>query len=223
MVYKAAKIIQRQVQLSACLLCTHDSALNPATWLPNGIYHHRQDNIHPDVWRLVDSMVPNSGTWSLFRKSLSYIIKLAPILWWALPTGPAVPCPEPPSDSTYDWISDTPDDLCVGVVLPKVLGKNGQGVVGQSVDDCKVTPTFSPGSSNIPVLDQKCFQYLDKPLNSLEDLDHTVDERFVLEYHTQVPPTLPFLTCLSIEETLVELDYLLAWCCLFFKKYGIQS
>ncbi|KAJ9051480.1 hypothetical protein DSO57_1004217 [Entomophthora muscae] len=102
---------------------------------------------------LVDSMVPNSRPWSLFRQSLSYIIKLAAILWWALPTGPAVSCPESPSASIYAWLSETPDDLCVGVVLPKVLGKNGQGVVGQSVGDCKVTLTFSPGSSNIPVLD----------------------------------------------------------------------
>ncbi|KAJ9081015.1 hypothetical protein DSO57_1018943 [Entomophthora muscae] len=55
---------------------------------------------------LVDSMVPNSGPWSLLRRSVSYIIKLAPILWWALPTGSAVPHPEPPKASTYDWLPD---------------------------------------------------------------------------------------------------------------------
>ncbi|KAJ9085872.1 hypothetical protein DSO57_1009712 [Entomophthora muscae] len=39
---------------------------------------------------MVDTMVPNSGPWSLLGQSVSYIIKLAPILWWALPSGPAV-------------------------------------------------------------------------------------------------------------------------------------
>ncbi|KAJ9051820.1 hypothetical protein DSO57_1001067 [Entomophthora muscae] len=47
---------------------------------------------------LVNSMVPNSGPWSLLRQSASYIIKLAPILWWALPAGlgaPTLSCPMP--------------------------------------------------------------------------------------------------------------------------------
>ncbi|KAJ9090548.1 hypothetical protein DSO57_1001516 [Entomophthora muscae] len=55
---------------------------------------------------LVDSMVPNSRPWSLLRQSISYIIKLAPILWWALPTSLAATHPEPPNASTYDWIPE---------------------------------------------------------------------------------------------------------------------
>ncbi|KAJ9069049.1 hypothetical protein DSO57_1022562 [Entomophthora muscae] len=55
---------------------------------------------------LVDSMVPNSGPWSLLGQSVSYIIKLAPILWWALPAGSAAPHPELPNTPTYDWFSD---------------------------------------------------------------------------------------------------------------------
>ncbi|KAJ9084486.1 hypothetical protein DSO57_1023948 [Entomophthora muscae] len=55
---------------------------------------------------LVDSMVPNSGPWSLLGQSLSSIIKLAPILWWALPTGLAVPRPESPNASSYAWLPD---------------------------------------------------------------------------------------------------------------------
>ncbi|KAJ9057705.1 hypothetical protein DSO57_1020040 [Entomophthora muscae] len=54
--------------------------------------------------RLVDSVVPNSGPWSLLRCSVSYIIKIAPILWWALPTGSAAPHPELPNASTYNWL-----------------------------------------------------------------------------------------------------------------------
>ncbi|KAJ9056569.1 hypothetical protein DSO57_1031644 [Entomophthora muscae] len=38
---------------------------------------------------LIDSMVPVSGPWAVLGKSLSYIVKLIPILWWALPAGPA--------------------------------------------------------------------------------------------------------------------------------------
>ncbi|KAJ9067734.1 hypothetical protein DSO57_1036159 [Entomophthora muscae] len=53
-----------------------------------------------------DTMVPNSGPWSLFGQSVSYIIKLAPILWWALPAGSAVPHPESPNASTYAWLPD---------------------------------------------------------------------------------------------------------------------
>ncbi|KAJ9063959.1 hypothetical protein DSO57_1035465 [Entomophthora muscae] len=56
---------------------------------------------------LLDSMVPNSGPWSLLGQSVSYIIKLAPILWWALPASLAVPHPEPPKAPTYNWLPDT--------------------------------------------------------------------------------------------------------------------
>ncbi|KAJ9067720.1 hypothetical protein DSO57_1036279 [Entomophthora muscae] len=48
---------------------------------------------------MIDSMAPKSGLWSF--------LGLAPILWWALPTGPAVPRPESPNASTYAWLPDT--------------------------------------------------------------------------------------------------------------------
>ncbi|KAJ9058896.1 hypothetical protein DSO57_1007576 [Entomophthora muscae] len=56
---------------------------------------------------MMDSMVPTSGPWSLLGQSMPYIIKLAPILWWALPAGLVQPYPEPPNASTYAWIPDT--------------------------------------------------------------------------------------------------------------------
>ncbi|KAJ9052717.1 hypothetical protein DSO57_1031467 [Entomophthora muscae] len=56
---------------------------------------------------LVDSMVPNSRPWSLLRQSASYIIKLAPILWWALPASLTAPHPKPPNASAYDWLPET--------------------------------------------------------------------------------------------------------------------
>ncbi|KAJ9071174.1 hypothetical protein DSO57_1000179 [Entomophthora muscae] len=63
---------------------------------------------------LVDSVVPNSGPWSLLGQSVSYIIKLEPILWLALPAGLAAPHPEPPNASTYDLL---PDNVSVPVSL----------------------------------------------------------------------------------------------------------
>ncbi|KAJ9055368.1 hypothetical protein DSO57_1004572 [Entomophthora muscae] len=35
---------------------------------------------------VIDTIVPAAGLWSWLSKSMSYLIKLAPILWWALPT-----------------------------------------------------------------------------------------------------------------------------------------
>ncbi|KAJ9065937.1 hypothetical protein DSO57_1014557 [Entomophthora muscae] len=52
-----------------------------------------------------------------------------------------------------------------------------------------------------------------KPLNYLEDLAHTVDKRFVLAYSVDFLP----LATPSWEETLVNLDFLLAWCCPYLK------
>ncbi|KAJ9060221.1 hypothetical protein DSO57_1033249 [Entomophthora muscae] len=56
---------------------------------------------------MVDTMVPNSGPWSLLGQSVSYIIKLAPILWWALPSGPAILHPKSTNAYTYAWLPDT--------------------------------------------------------------------------------------------------------------------
>ncbi|KAJ9052810.1 hypothetical protein DSO57_1030466 [Entomophthora muscae] len=69
---------------------------------------------------LGDSMVPNSGPGSLLGRSLYYIIELAPILWWALPTGLAVPCPKSPNASTYAWLPDTHGRPCFGEGVPSM-------------------------------------------------------------------------------------------------------
>ncbi|KAJ9051799.1 hypothetical protein DSO57_1001047 [Entomophthora muscae] len=55
---------------------------------------------------LIDSMVPTSGPWAILGKLLSYIIKLAPILWWALPAGPAGRLPVSPQEPPVGWIPD---------------------------------------------------------------------------------------------------------------------
>ncbi|KAJ9067814.1 hypothetical protein DSO57_1035364 [Entomophthora muscae] len=56
---------------------------------------------------LIDSMVPTSGPWAVLGKLLSYIIKLAPILWWALPAGPAGRLPASSQEPPTGWIPDS--------------------------------------------------------------------------------------------------------------------
>ncbi|KAJ9051065.1 hypothetical protein DSO57_1008328 [Entomophthora muscae] len=81
-----------------CLLETPSAAKTTSTQLFGVLYI--------TLTGLVDSMVHNLGPWPLLRKSVFYIIKLAPILWWALPTGSAAPHPKPPTASTYDWLPE---------------------------------------------------------------------------------------------------------------------
>ncbi|KAJ9066935.1 hypothetical protein DSO57_1004698 [Entomophthora muscae] len=56
---------------------------------------------------LIDSMVPVSRPWAVLGKLLSYIVKLAPILWWALPAGPAGHLPASSQEPPTGWIPDT--------------------------------------------------------------------------------------------------------------------
>ncbi|KAJ9070960.1 hypothetical protein DSO57_1002176 [Entomophthora muscae] len=43
---------------------------------------------------------------------------LAPILWWALPSGPAVFRPKPTNASTYAWLPDTISEVnCPNLLL----------------------------------------------------------------------------------------------------------
>ncbi|KAJ9060315.1 hypothetical protein DSO57_1032101 [Entomophthora muscae] len=56
---------------------------------------------------LIDSMMPVSGPWAILGKLLSYIVRLAPILWWALPAGPAGCLPASSQEPPAGWIPDT--------------------------------------------------------------------------------------------------------------------
>ncbi|KAJ9066061.1 hypothetical protein DSO57_1013283 [Entomophthora muscae] len=56
---------------------------------------------------LIDSMVPVSGPWAVLGKLLSYIVKLATILWWALPAGPVGRLPASSQEPPSGWIPDT--------------------------------------------------------------------------------------------------------------------
>ncbi|KAJ9057704.1 hypothetical protein DSO57_1020039 [Entomophthora muscae] len=70
---------------------------------------------------MVDTMVPNSGPWSLLGQSVSYIIKLGPILCWTLPSGPAVFQPKPTNASNYAWLSDKYITTCLHSTCQEII------------------------------------------------------------------------------------------------------
>ncbi|KAJ9088290.1 hypothetical protein DSO57_1024546 [Entomophthora muscae] len=56
---------------------------------------------------VIDTIIPATSLWSWVRKSVSYLFKLAPLLWWALPAkNPAQVTPENNRLDAQDWIPD---------------------------------------------------------------------------------------------------------------------
>ncbi|KAJ9072237.1 hypothetical protein DSO57_1029682 [Entomophthora muscae] len=53
--------------------------------LPTGHTSKLFGIVYITLTRVVDTIVPAAGPWSWLRKSASYLLKLAPLLWWALP------------------------------------------------------------------------------------------------------------------------------------------
>ncbi|KAJ9053551.1 hypothetical protein DSO57_1023158 [Entomophthora muscae] len=55
----------------------------------------------------IGTIIPAAGLWSWVGKSASYLLKLAPLLWWALPAkNPAQVTPENNGPAAQDWIPD---------------------------------------------------------------------------------------------------------------------
>ncbi|KAJ9087672.1 hypothetical protein DSO57_1030838 [Entomophthora muscae] len=75
---------------------------------------------------VVDTIIPAAGSWSWVGKYASYLLKLAPLLWWALPArNPAQVIPKNNGPATQDWIPDTallPHHLQFSVHLVHPLG-----------------------------------------------------------------------------------------------------
>ncbi|KAJ9075868.1 hypothetical protein DSO57_1031592 [Entomophthora muscae] len=66
---------------------------------------------------VIDTVIPTASPWSWVGKSVSYLFKLSPLLWWALPANTlAQVTPENGRPATQDWISDNFD------LLPSILG-----------------------------------------------------------------------------------------------------
>ncbi|KAJ9065552.1 hypothetical protein DSO57_1018270 [Entomophthora muscae] len=67
---------------------------------------------------VIDTIVPAAGLWSWVRKSVSYLLKLAPLLWWTLPAKTlAQVTPENNRLAAQDWIPDI--NRCVLAVLKR--------------------------------------------------------------------------------------------------------
>ncbi|KAJ9084103.1 hypothetical protein DSO57_1027739 [Entomophthora muscae] len=53
------------------------------------------------------TIIPAAGPWSWVGKSTSYLLKLAPLLWWALPArNLAQVIPKNDGPAAQDWIPD---------------------------------------------------------------------------------------------------------------------
>ncbi|KAJ9063516.1 hypothetical protein DSO57_1000095 [Entomophthora muscae] len=60
---------------------------------------------------VIDTIIPAAGPWSWVGKSASYLLKLASLLWWALPAkNLAQFTPGNNRPATQDWIPDTPSN-----------------------------------------------------------------------------------------------------------------
>ncbi|KAJ9086771.1 hypothetical protein DSO57_1000397 [Entomophthora muscae] len=46
--------------------------------------------VYINLTGVIDTIIPAAGPWLWVGKSMSYLIKLVPILWWALPTQSAI-------------------------------------------------------------------------------------------------------------------------------------
>ncbi|KAJ9074881.1 hypothetical protein DSO57_1001868 [Entomophthora muscae] len=56
---------------------------------------------------VVDTIAPAAGPWSWVGKSASYLLKLAPLLWWALPAKTlAQVTPRNGRPAAQDWVPD---------------------------------------------------------------------------------------------------------------------
>ncbi|KAJ9073371.1 hypothetical protein DSO57_1017251 [Entomophthora muscae] len=96
--------------------------------------------MHITLTSLIDSIVPASGPWALLGKFLSYIVKLAPILWWALPAGPAGCPPASSQEPPIGWIPENEAFLghilndYLFLVIATINGSVLRFGVGQEVD-----------------------------------------------------------------------------------------
>ncbi|KAJ9061180.1 hypothetical protein DSO57_1023093 [Entomophthora muscae] len=53
----------------------------------------------------IDSALPAAGPWAVAGKALSYLVKLGPIIWWAMPV-PALTPSSPAGAPQYSWYPD---------------------------------------------------------------------------------------------------------------------
>ncbi|KAJ9069091.1 hypothetical protein DSO57_1021985 [Entomophthora muscae] len=62
---------------------------------------------------LIDSALPAAGPWAVAGKALSYLVKLDPIIWWAMP----IPASTPPSPTGALRV----ENYCIGKYLLQII------------------------------------------------------------------------------------------------------
>ncbi|KAJ9054074.1 hypothetical protein DSO57_1018333 [Entomophthora muscae] len=55
---------------------------------------------------LINSALPAAGPWAVAGKALSYLVKLGPIIWWAMPVPASTPL-SPAGAPRYSWYPET--------------------------------------------------------------------------------------------------------------------
>ncbi|KAJ9057347.1 hypothetical protein DSO57_1023653 [Entomophthora muscae] len=74
--------------------------------------------LYLELTGLIDSAFQAAGPWAVSGKTLSYLVKLGPIIWWAMPV-PASASPSP------ERASCTPDILTFGSFI---VDQNGDSL-----------------------------------------------------------------------------------------------
>ncbi|KAJ9064925.1 hypothetical protein DSO57_1025263 [Entomophthora muscae] len=128
--------------------------------------------VYITLTRVIDTIIPTTGLWSWLGKSMSYLIKLAPILWWALPTQSAThQFPDASKPASQGWFPDR---------LSKITNAN-----------CKITRVLLALDRDIFSRAMKKAGHIQvQPLRNLEDLTNIMEKHFVLVFTTKTSPFL---------------------------------
>ncbi|KAJ9069354.1 hypothetical protein DSO57_1019354 [Entomophthora muscae] len=62
--------------------------------------------VYLELTGLIDSALPVAGPWDVSGKALSCLVKLSPIIWWAMPLLASTP-PSLAGASQYSWYTET--------------------------------------------------------------------------------------------------------------------
>ncbi|KAJ9064181.1 hypothetical protein DSO57_1033119 [Entomophthora muscae] len=107
-----------EVQKSCLLLGPHGTSpntqtnhLNPPTSDASGQSSQFLGVLYLALTGLIDSALPADRPWAVAGKDLSYLLKLGPIIWWAMPV-PALTPPSPAGAPRVTVSSIMPDFVC---------------------------------------------------------------------------------------------------------------
>ncbi|KAJ9066638.1 hypothetical protein DSO57_1007711 [Entomophthora muscae] len=82
---------------------------------------------------LIDSALPEAGTWAVAGKALSYLVKLGLTISWAIPV-PALTPPSPAGAPRYSWYPDTMYFMACYLVVMSILGPDSGTVNRKKID-----------------------------------------------------------------------------------------